>query len=379
MADIFISYASPDRERARLLADGLEHQGWSVWWDREIQPGRAFDDAIEEALTAARCVIVLWSNASVGSDWVKAEASEAAEKRMLVPALIDKVKIPLQFRRFQAADLTEWTGAAGHAGFGRLTASVGRLLAGPSVAAAAPLRMPPEREAGKAFDARWLVIAAAVTVLAAIAVILMWNQAAAVSVPSVVGRSLDAAKGSLATAKLTTGPVTEEPSQTSALGTVLRQEPPPGAVATKGTSVALVVAAAPTASPPASGERRGTNAAAPPSSLDSGLNGLGLVAAFELKEMGLHVTFIGQDSAATFFLGAAGPGALVIRVDPGTAQKAGLHVGDMITKIHRTAILTENDLRTALKTLGPGRKSFAVKRGKEELTFEVDCPGCVAE
>ena len=50
MADVFISYASPDRERARLLADGLEQQGLSVWWDREIQPGRPFDDAIEEAL-----------------------------------------------------------------------------------------------------------------------------------------------------------------------------------------------------------------------------------------------------------------------------------------------------------------------------------------
>jgi S1-C subfamily serine protease len=65
VADIFISYASPDRERARLLADGLERHGWSAWWDREIQHGRAFDDAIEEALNAARCVIVLWSNASV--------------------------------------------------------------------------------------------------------------------------------------------------------------------------------------------------------------------------------------------------------------------------------------------------------------------------
>lgn len=104
---------------ARRLADGLEQQGWSVWWDREIQAGRAFDDAIEEALNAARCVIVLWSDASVRSDWVKAEASEAAERRILVPALIDNVKIPLQFRRFQAADLTASTGAAGDPGSAR--------------------------------------------------------------------------------------------------------------------------------------------------------------------------------------------------------------------------------------------------------------------
>ena len=98
MADVFISYASPDRERARVLASGLEEQGWSVWWDREIQPGRSFDEAIEEALSSASSVIVLWSNASVKSDWVKAEAGEAAEKRLLVPALIERVKIPLRFR-----------------------------------------------------------------------------------------------------------------------------------------------------------------------------------------------------------------------------------------------------------------------------------------
>ena len=296
MADIFISYASPDRERARLLADGLEHQGWSVWWDRDIQPGRAFDDAIEEALTAARCVIVLWSNASVGSDWVKAEAAEAAGKRILVPALIDKVKIPLQFRRFQAADLTDWTGAAGDAGFGRLAASVGRLLVGPSAAAAAPLRMPPEREAGKAFDARWLIIAAALTVLAAIAVILMWNKAAAVGVPSVVGRSLDEAKGSLATAKLTTGPVTEEPSHLgarygSAAGAATGRRRYEGDVGCSGRSGCAHRFTASRAS-----AADNEDISCPRFSGSWGSQRLGFAVAFELKEIGLHVTFIGQDS-----------------------------------------------------------------------------------
>ena len=59
MADIFISYASADRERARQLAAVLASQGWSVWWDRTIPPGRTFDQVIEQALQAARCVVVL--------------------------------------------------------------------------------------------------------------------------------------------------------------------------------------------------------------------------------------------------------------------------------------------------------------------------------
>src|SRR5262245_35764678 len=108
MADIFISYASADRDRARVLADALATQGWSVWWDRTIPPGRQFDEVIEEELAAAGCVVVLWSRASVASTWVKTEAAEARDRRMLVPVLIDDVKIPLEFKRVQAADLSQW-------------------------------------------------------------------------------------------------------------------------------------------------------------------------------------------------------------------------------------------------------------------------------
>lgn len=34
MSDIFLSYASADRERALPLANVLESQGLDVWWDR---------------------------------------------------------------------------------------------------------------------------------------------------------------------------------------------------------------------------------------------------------------------------------------------------------------------------------------------------------
>jgi TIR domain len=79
-----------------------------VWWDRTIPPGRQFDEVIEEELAAAGSVVVLWSKASVASSWVKTEAAEAMERKILVPALIEDVKIPLEFRRLQAADLSHW-------------------------------------------------------------------------------------------------------------------------------------------------------------------------------------------------------------------------------------------------------------------------------
>jgi chemotaxis protein histidine kinase CheA len=125
VSDIFVSYASADRDRARAVAQALTDQGWSVWWDRTIPPGRQFDEVIEEALDSARCVVVLWSKASVASQWVKTEAAEAMRRKILVPVLIEDVKIPLEFRRLQAADLSTWTGGDTHEEVRKFFASIG--------------------------------------------------------------------------------------------------------------------------------------------------------------------------------------------------------------------------------------------------------------
>jgi TIR domain len=89
MTDIFISYASEDRDRARKVASALQACGWSVWWDRNIKAGQAFDQVIEHELETAKSVVVLWSKDSVSSEWVRNEAATAAERDVLVPALID--------------------------------------------------------------------------------------------------------------------------------------------------------------------------------------------------------------------------------------------------------------------------------------------------
>lgn len=132
MADIFISYASPDRETARLLAERLAERGHSVWWDRTIPPGRVFDEVIQEALNAAKCVIVLWSASSVRSNWVKTEAGEALSRNNLVPVLIENVPPPIEFKRIQAASLAGWKGDADYPEFRNLLASVERLLEQPT-------------------------------------------------------------------------------------------------------------------------------------------------------------------------------------------------------------------------------------------------------
>jgi hypothetical protein len=131
MSDIFISYSSADRHKAKLLADVLLARGWAVWWDRTIPPGKTFDEVIEEALDSAKCIIVLWTKTSTSSNWVKAEAGEGLRRQILVPVLLEDVRIPLEFRRIQAADLSGWQGELSGQELDKLLIVVQRLLDGP--------------------------------------------------------------------------------------------------------------------------------------------------------------------------------------------------------------------------------------------------------
>lgn len=110
MADVFVSYASQDRDRVAPIVDALQSAGWSVWWDRAISGGAAFDRAIEEAIDEARCIVVVWSAHSVESEWVRTEANEGLERRVLVPVAIDDSRPPLAFRRTQTLDFSDGDG-----------------------------------------------------------------------------------------------------------------------------------------------------------------------------------------------------------------------------------------------------------------------------
>jgi formylglycine-generating enzyme required for sulfatase activity len=132
MSDIFISYSNEDRGKAEDIAEALEQQGFSVWLDRRILPGETYDTAIEEALDTANCIIVLWSHTSVSSEWVRAEASEGKKKGILIPVLIERdVRIPIEFRRVQAADFIDWERILPHPGFDMLLKSIADILGRP--------------------------------------------------------------------------------------------------------------------------------------------------------------------------------------------------------------------------------------------------------
>ena len=130
MSDVFISYAREDRTTAKDLARALEEAGFSVWWDREILAGKQFSTVIRESLNEAKCIIVLWSDRSISSSWVRDEATEGVRRNILVPALIDDVDLPLGFGQLQAADLISWKGQSDHEGLQKILQSTAALVGG---------------------------------------------------------------------------------------------------------------------------------------------------------------------------------------------------------------------------------------------------------
>uniref|UniRef100_UPI0013DAD669 toll/interleukin-1 receptor domain-containing protein n=1 Tax=Sandarakinorhabdus rubra TaxID=2672568 RepID=UPI0013DAD669 len=144
---LFLSYARADRAWAERLIHALEAAGagFDIWWDALLEGGENFLPTTEAALNGADVVVVLWSETSVASHWVRDEATTGRDRRRLVPISIDGSLPPLGFRQFQVIDMAGWPGKA-DALLGRVISAV-HGVAG-SEAPAAPKR------AGRADPAR---------------------------------------------------------------------------------------------------------------------------------------------------------------------------------------------------------------------------------
>jgi TolB-like protein len=121
VGDVFVSYVAEDRERVRPLVAALESQGLSVWWDQHIQAGARWDRSIDQALRTARCVVAMFSRASIDAHWVREEAHHGLGSAKLVPVLLDDVELPIGFRTVQCIRLA---GVAEDAAANALVAAV---------------------------------------------------------------------------------------------------------------------------------------------------------------------------------------------------------------------------------------------------------------
>ena len=178
MADVFISYSHDDQPFVRRIASALEAEGCSVWWDHSIPPGQTWDSHIARGIKEAKAAIVVWSQYSVNSDWVKEEASIAREAGKYLPVQIDENPPPIGFSRIQAAQLIGWNGDPRHPQWQMLVGEVRRVM---GAGGAAPTPRPTPRYAAAAPEKKrngvvGLVLALAFVLIAGAAGYFYLNQ-----------------------------------------------------------------------------------------------------------------------------------------------------------------------------------------------------------
>ncbi len=130
MADVFISYKREDRSLVRPLVRALQERGLTVWWDSRIETGENWMASIKRALDAARCIVVLWTPQSVGSDGVylsevvNAEAEQGRRKNILLPVRMQNGPRPWLHELRNEEDLSNWQSNIDDPALNRLAARI---------------------------------------------------------------------------------------------------------------------------------------------------------------------------------------------------------------------------------------------------------------
>ncbi len=99
-ADVFLSYSSKDRAQIEKLDSELTGKHVSVWFDHGLIAGQPYRDVLQTRIETVKAVVVLWTENSIGSKWVRAEADLADKHNKLIclrhPKL-DPKRIPMPF------------------------------------------------------------------------------------------------------------------------------------------------------------------------------------------------------------------------------------------------------------------------------------------
>lgn len=133
MADVFVSYSRPNRDRVGDLAGAIGESGYSLWWDDRLLPSDDYGQVIERELAAAGAVVVAWSASARASLWVRAEANEALDAGKLVQLTLDGAKLPLPFTALHFLDFRRWSGERGGSPWTDLESGIGRVLGGAGI------------------------------------------------------------------------------------------------------------------------------------------------------------------------------------------------------------------------------------------------------
>ena len=93
--DVFISYSSKDKSVAEQLVTHIEKAGYACWIaPRNIVGGVEYSEVIEKAILKCKIFVVVFSENSEKSPWVKSELNIAfSENKCLIPYKIDETPL----------------------------------------------------------------------------------------------------------------------------------------------------------------------------------------------------------------------------------------------------------------------------------------------
>ena len=120
LGKVFISHTAADKPFVRRLAARLEKSQFHVWLDEhDLIAGDPLPETIGKALQAAKVILVVVSEASVASKWLRYELNVATERMIkgecrVIPIVIDQTALPARSAWSSLRRLPEGT-SVGHA------------------------------------------------------------------------------------------------------------------------------------------------------------------------------------------------------------------------------------------------------------------------
>jgi len=109
----FLSYSHEDKDFAQSIVKNINESGIEVWWDEwEILPGDSIIQKIfMDGLSKSDIFLIVLSNASINSNWVKEELDYAMIKKIegefrIIPLVKEKCEIPPPLKSLLWVDLS---------------------------------------------------------------------------------------------------------------------------------------------------------------------------------------------------------------------------------------------------------------------------------
>lgn len=92
---VFFSYSHSDREIVERIIIGLKQNMCRIWYDEGLSPGESWNDDLAEHLKNAEIVVIMLTQNSISSRYVKAEINYAISKDIkILPVFLEQIELP---------------------------------------------------------------------------------------------------------------------------------------------------------------------------------------------------------------------------------------------------------------------------------------------